>query len=120
MPTNRRDVLRLLAGASAMGVPGWAQTRRTNLLILFADDMGFSDVGFNGRKEWKTPNLDRFASQGATCTRWYTAFPVCAPSRACLLTGRYTTHNTVRNNATDIPKDEVTIAEALKPLGYRT
>jgi len=52
--------------------------------------------------------------------RWYTAAPLCAPSRACLLTGRYTIHNTVRNNAVDLPASEVTLAEALKPLGYET
>ncbi|MBI4903117.1 MAG: sulfatase-like hydrolase/transferase [Acidobacteria bacterium] len=118
--TSRRDLLRLFTAAPALALPAWSQTRKPNLLMLFADDMGWSDVGFNGRKEWKTPNLDRLASQGALCTRWYTGFPVCAPSRACLMTGKYTIHNTVRNNGKDLPASEVTIAEAVKPLGYKT
>lgn len=96
------------------------QARRPNLVILYADDMGHHDVSFNGRKEWQTPNLDRLASQGTAFDRWYTAYPLCAPSRAALLTGRYGIHNTVRNNVTDIPVSEVTLAEALKPHGYAT
>ena len=98
-----------------------AQTpRKPNVIFLYADDMGWGDVGFNGRKDWTTPNLDRLAAQGTIFDRWYTAFPVCAPSRACLLTGRYSIHHGVRNNSVDIPKDEVTIAEALKAQGYAT
>jgi arylsulfatase A-like enzyme len=88
--------------------------------MLYADDMGWSDVGFNGRRDWSTPNLDRLASQGTRFTRWYTGSPLCAPSRACLLTGRYTIHHGVKNNSTDLPKSEVTIAEALRPHGYAT
>jgi len=103
-----------------MAAGAFAQSRRPNVVILFADDMGWGDVGFNGRKDWDTPNLDRLAAQGTVFERWYTAFPVCAPSRASLLTGRYTIHNTVRSNGVDLPAGEVTIAEALKPLGYKS
>ncbi len=91
---------------------------KPNLLFLFADDMGWADVGFNGRKEWQTPHLDRLAAQGTVFDRWYTACPLCAPSRAAVMTGKYGIHNTVRTNSTDLPTSEVTIAEALKPLGY--
>lgn len=116
---NRRQLLQTLCSAAIpAALP--AQTEKTNLLILFADDMGYGDVGFNGRKDWETPNLDRLASQGTVFDRWYTAFPVCAPSRACLLTGRYTIHHGVRRNGPDLPKEEVTLAEALKPLGYKS
>jgi arylsulfatase A len=82
--------------------------------------MGWADVGFNGRKEWATPNIDRLAREGTVFDRWYTAMPLCAPSRACLLTGKYTIHNGVRTNGADIPASETTIAEALKPRGYTT
>lgn len=116
MPFSRRQLLTALAAAPA----ALAQPRRPNIVILYADDLGYGDVGFNGRREWATPHLDRLAAQGTIFDRWYTAFPVCAPSRACLLTGRYTIHNTVRSNATDLPRGEVTIAEALAPLGYKT
>ncbi len=119
-PIRRRDALRLLSTAALSPLAAPAQARRPNLVILYADDMGWGDIGFNGRKEWSTPNLDRLASQGSVFHRWYTGSPLCAPSRACLLTGRYTIHHGVRNNSVDIPVSEVTIAEALKPLGYAT
>ncbi len=115
---NRREALRAMAGG--LTAPLAAQSNKTNLLILFADDMGWGDVGFNGRKDWATPNLDRLASQGTVFDRWYTAFPVCAPSRASLLTGRYTLHHGVRNNGPDLDASETTIAEALKPHGYKS
>jgi arylsulfatase A-like enzyme len=115
---TRRQAIQALASAAAP--LALAQGAKPNLLFIFADDMGWSDVGFNGRKEWQTPNLDRLASQGTIFDRWYTACPLCAPSRAALMTGKYGIHNTVRANVTDLPSSEVTIAEALKPLGYTT
>ena len=113
-------MLRLLAAGAAGPLVVPAQPRKPNLLMILVDDMGWADPGFNGRKEWTTPNLDRLAREGTVFDRWYTSMPLCAPSRACLLTGKYTIHNGVRNNATDIPKSETTIAEAVKPLGYTT
>jgi len=92
--------------------------RHPNVVLILADDLGWGDVGFNGRKEWATPNLDKLASQGTRFTRWYAAGVVCAPSRAALMTGRYTIHCGVSGNNQDLPADEVTIAEALKPHGY--
>lgn len=94
------------------------QQRPPNLLLILADDLGWSDVGFNGRKEWKTPHLDGLARQGTTFRRWYTGAVTCAPSRAVLMTGRYTIHNGVTANNDDLPADEITLPEALKPLGY--
>jgi arylsulfatase A len=95
-----------------------AAAERPNLIIILADDLGFNDVSFNGRKTWSTPNLDRLASQGTTFKRWYTAGVVCAPSRAALMTGKYTIHDHVTLNNADLPRAEVTLPEALKPLGY--
>ena len=91
-----------------------------NVVLIVADDMGWSDVGFNGRREWKTPNLDRLARQGTVFRRWYTAGVTCAPSRAALMTGRYGIHNGVTANNDDLPREEITLAEALKERGYRT
>lgn len=88
--------------------------------MILADDLGWSDVGFNGRKEWKTPNLDRLARQGTVFRRWYTGAVTCAPSRAVLMTGRYSIHNGVTANNDDLPGEETTLPEALGPLGYRT
>ncbi len=115
----RREFLRVVSASTA--APLLAQPkRRPNLVILYADDMGYRDVGFNGRKEWATPNLDRAAAQGTIFDRWYTAYPLCAPSRAALLTGRYGIHNGVRDNQTDLASGETTLAEAVRPAGYAT
>jgi len=97
-----------------------AGEKTPNIIVILADDMGWGDVSFNGRKEWTTPNLDKLASKGTKFTRWYTAAVVCAPSRAALLTGKHTIHNGVWANGHDLPKSEVTLATALKRLGYVT
>jgi arylsulfatase A-like enzyme len=104
----------LIAGASA------AEDSPPNIVLILADDLGSHDVGFNGRKEWSTPNLDRLAGQGTIFKRFYTAAVVCAPSRAALLTGKSTIHCGVSRNNEDLPAREVTIAEALKARGYAT
>src|SRR4051812_39645185 len=115
-PLTRRDALRLMTGSFA--AIAQAQTPKPNILLVYADDLGWGDVSINGRKDWPTPNLDRLAGEGPVFSRWYTGAPLCAPSRGCLLTGKYTIHNGVRNNSGDIPDSEVTLAEALKTLGY--
>ena len=89
-------------------------------MLIVADDLGWGDVGFNGRSEWATPNLDRLAQTGTVFKRCYTVAVVCAPSRAAFLTGKYTIHSGVTRNDDDLPTEEVTIAEALRPLGYAT
>ncbi len=123
MPITRRDCLKWMGAAAAGPLVGQASQgagRPPNILLIYADDLGWGDVGFNGRKSWRTPHLDKLASQGTIFTRWYTAAVVCAPSRAALMTGRYTIHCGVTNNGQDLPSSEVTIAEALKDRGYRT
>jgi len=102
------------------GVAG-AQEKKPNILLILADDLGYADVSFNGRREWSTSNLHRLSQEGTVFRRWYTAGVVCAPSRAALMTGRYGIHNGVTGNSSlDLPADEVTLAEALKPHGYAT
>jgi arylsulfatase A-like enzyme len=91
-----------------------------NIVLILADDLGWGDVSFNGRRQWATPNLDRLAAKGIKFNRCYTAAVVCAPSRAALLTGKYTIHCGVSRNDDDLPASEVTIAEALKARGYNT
>ncbi len=106
----------------ACGVEANAQAskRPPNVILIVADDLGWSDVGFNGRTEWATPHLDRLAKHGRVFERCYTAAVVCAPSRAAFLTGKSTIHCGVRRNDDDLPRSESTIAEALRPRGYAT
>lgn len=114
-----RLVLALFVG-SAIFVSAAEPPHKPNIVIILADDLGWHDVGFNGRKEWNTPNLDRLAKQGTVFKRWYTGAAVCAPSRAVLMTGKYSIHNGVTGNGGDLPAEETTIAEALKQHGYVT
>jgi len=109
----------VLAAGPAVAHAG-SDRRPPNIVLIVADDLGFSDVSFNGRTEWTTPNLDMLAKRGRILSRCYTAAVVCAPSRASFLTGKYTIHSGVCRNDEDLPFAEVTIAEGLKPLGYRT
>jgi arylsulfatase A len=107
----------ICAGPSASGDE---KPKGPNVLLILADDLGWGDVGFNGRHEWATPNLDRLAAQGTVFKRFYTAAVVCAPSRAALMTGKYTIHDGVCANEDDLPAREVTLAEAFKARGYAT
>ena len=64
-------------------------TSQPNIIIIFSDDAGYADFGFNGSNEIKTPNIDALASQGIRFSNGYVSGPVCSPSRAGLLTGKY-------------------------------
>jgi arylsulfatase len=96
-----------------------AADRGPNIVLIVADDLGWGDVGFNGRTEWSTPSLDRLAGRGIVLKRCYAAAPICGPSRAAILTGKYPIHAGVRRNDQDLPAEEVTIAEAIKCRGYK-
>lgn len=101
------------------------QSSLPNILVIFADDLGFGDLGTYGHPMIKTPNLDQMAEEGAKLTSFYVAASVCTPSRGALLTGRYPITTGITNNfgpdsKGGLPLEEVTIAEYLKPLGYAT
>ncbi|KAM4734102.1 arylsulfatase A [Anableps anableps] len=97
-----------------------------NFVLLFADDLGFGDLGCYGHPSSLTPNLDRLAAEGLRFTDFYCTSPVCSPSRASLLTGRYQTRSGIfpgvfyPGSIGGLPLNETTIAEVLKPLGYAT
>ena len=91
-----------------------------NIVLILADDLGYGDVSFNGRKTWKTPNLDRLAAEGLRLDRFYAGSVTCAPSRGVLLTGRYSIHNGVTQNFQDLPRSEVTMPHSWETMPRST
>ena len=94
-----------------------------DVVLIVADDLGFGDVGYNG-SEIRTPNLDALAAEGVVLDRFYVS-PLCSPSRAGLLTGRYGVRMGINEPVTNadtvgLPQAEVTLAEALGEAGYET
>jgi len=71
---------------------------RPNVILIFADDLGYGELGSYGQDKIETPHLDRLAAQGIRLTNYYTGSPVCAPSRCILLTGRHSGHAAIRGN----------------------
>jgi arylsulfatase A-like enzyme len=101
-------------------------TRRPNFVVILSDDQAACDLGCLGATDLATPHFDGLAASGAILRAWYSNSPVCSPSRASLLTGRYPGNAGVRSilrghrTASGLPADVPTIASALRPLGYRT
>jgi arylsulfatase A len=132
---NRRNFLSML-GAAPLAAQD--STKRTpNVILVLLDDLGWRDFGIYGSKYYETPELDRLGHDGVRFTQAYAACPVCSPTRASIMTGKYP----ARRHLTDwipgrkqwpaskllrvefeqqLPLAETTIAEILKPLGYRT
>ena len=115
--------LLLVAG----GVPSTsaAVDRPPNVVLVFADDLGYADVGVFGARGYSTPHIDRLAAEGVRFTDFYVAQAVCTASRAALLTGAYP-QRVGLTGALDhrarhgISADETTLAEVLKERGYAT
>lgn len=125
----------LAAKLAADDAPRGAE--RPNIVLILADDLGINDLGCYGRKEHRTPNLDRLASQGMRFTCAYTAQPICSPSRAALMTGKCPARLNLTNFLPgradapsqrllqpriegQLPLEEVTLAELLQSAGYAT
>lgn len=118
---------KLLAVFLAGIVSGFAPAADTppNVVVIFADDMGYGDVGCFGAKDIATPHLDRLAAEGVRFTRFYVAQPVCSASRAALLTGCYPSRVGIQGAlgpraGVALNHSELTIAEVVKPRGYAT
>jgi arylsulfatase A-like enzyme len=133
---NRRTFCLPIACSLAIVVAATAHAAQTrpNIVLILADDLGWADLGCTGSTFYETPRLDKLATEGMRFTSAYAACPVCSPTRAALLTGRWP----ARVGITDyipgarigkllpadylhaLPHEEVTIAEALKDAGYAT
>lgn len=135
---DRRDFI-ARTGTAALGLGAFgalsrltaarAQERPPNIVIIFADDLGYGDLSCYGHPTIHTPNLDRMAAEGAKLTQFYAAASVCTPSRAGLMTGRLPIRSGMcsdrrrvlfPNSGGGLPDSEITIAEALKGAGYAT
>ncbi len=95
---------------------------RPNIIVVMPDDMGFGDLGATGNKLIRTPNLDKFAADSASLSNFYVS-PVCSPTRASLMTGRYNYRTRVIDTfkgRSMMEPEEVTVAEALREAGYAT
>jgi arylsulfatase len=111
--------------------------RNPNIILILADDLGYNEIGVYGQKKIRTPNIDRLAQEGVRLTDHYSGSPVCAPSRAVLLTGLHTGHAHIRDNdemgfrgdvwkdpalegQRPLPAGTFTMATMLKRAGYAT
>ncbi|WP_221931368.1 sulfatase-like hydrolase/transferase [Pedobacter westerhofensis] len=111
------------ADAQTKGEP----TKKPNVIVIYSDDQGSLDLNIYGAKDLMTPNLDRLAHSGTRFSNFHAASPVCSPSRASLLTGRYPQRAGLDNNAPSVyggsggmPGSQFTMAELFKSGGYKT
>jgi len=142
---NRREFLRCaMAYGAAMAMSRFSfggaslpKGKRPNIVFILIDDMGWADVGCFGSNLYETPSIDRLASEGLRFTDGYAACPVCSPTRASIMTGKYPARLRLTNFIAGrrtlkgspilpadflvyMPNEEVTIAEVLKSAGYAT
>src|SRR5262245_10062555 len=119
----KRSALIALAMAIVAVVSVRAEpAKRPNVVLIITDDQGYGDLGVHGNAKIRTPNLDRLAQQSVRLTHFY-ACPVCSPTRASLMTGRYNYRTGVVDTYLGrslMHPDELTIAELLRDAGYRT
>jgi arylsulfatase A len=124
-----RLLLSLIAVFSLSNFAFAAKAESPNIVVIFCDDLGYGDLSCFGHPTIKTPNLDRMAAEGVRLTQFYSASPVCTPSRAALMTGRLPIRSGMcsdkrrvlfPNSGGGIPASEVTLAEGLKKQGYAT
>jgi arylsulfatase A-like enzyme len=116
-----------LLGLAAMLCSAWAGSAaaadRPNVLLIYADDLGYNELSCYGGKHAPTPHIDSIAAGGVRFTQGYVSAPLCSPSRAGLMTGRYQTRFGHENNGMapgGLPLTETTLADRMKALGYAT
>ena len=132
------SVLAIICSAVRAAVESGPSGSATNVVLILIDDLGWRDLGCYGSTYYRTPNIDRLAAEGMRFTDGYAACNVCSPTRAAILTGKYParllltqwlpsgrwsrTGNKLREGryVSNLPLEEITIAEALREAGYRT
>src|SRR5438045_75088 len=123
--------LLVIAALIALPLPTHAQqkTRKPNIIVLLADDLGYADTSMHGATDIKTPHIDALAKNGVRCTSGYVSAPYCSPTRAGLLTGRYQQRfghefNPVLldkgGQGQGLPLDQTTFPQQARSLGYVT
>jgi arylsulfatase A-like enzyme len=129
--TNRRTFLRTLGTSALLAPSALTQPRNAappNIVLILADDLGYGDLGVYGSKLNRTPHLDRLAGEGVRFTDFHSNGPMCSPTRAALLTGRYQQRfgrafeSALGEDSYDsgLPAGAITIAQVLKERGYAT
>ena len=103
------------------------KTSKPNIIFIFADDLGYGDIGCYGQQKIETPNIDKLAQKGMKFTQFYSGSTVCAPARSSFLTGLHTGHTAIRGNKsyapegqTPLPDSIITFANILQQNGYAT
>jgi arylsulfatase len=129
MPNLRSIVLCFLVPVGALlsfsAFTGEMPPGKPNVVLIFTDDLGYGDLGCYGNEVIRTPHLDQMAEEGARFTEFYSISPICSPSRAGLLTGRYPIRMGIQSvffpeSWTGMAQEEITLAEVLKKQGYST
>jgi arylsulfatase A-like enzyme len=135
-----RDLLAIVAAVLATTPTLSAETRRPNVVLILADDLGYGDLGCQGCRDIKTPNIDRLAAQGVRFRNFYANGPECSPTRAALLTGRYQQRvgglecaigignvgryddaiRLQKKHDLGLPVEEIALPKLLKDAGYMT
>ncbi|MCF6283858.1 MAG: sulfatase-like hydrolase/transferase [Candidatus Hydrogenedentes bacterium] len=116
----------LLLLALLMVGNAWSREGKPNVIIIYTDDQGTVDAGCYGAEDLETPGIDRLAATGIRFTQFYAPAPVCSPSRAGMLTGKYPVNAGVPGNVSSrpgnpgMPAEQLTLAELLKGAGYAT
>ena len=122
MKASLLGLLLLLLASLLAPISSWSQDRKPNVVVFLSDDQGWGDLSIHGNKNLATPNIDSLAKDGALFERFFVC-PVCSPTRAEFLTGRYHARGGVRGVSTGqerLDLDERTIADTFKAAGYAT
>ena len=129
---DRRNFLKTIGlGAAALTLPGCLRDsqrfEKPNIILILADDLGYGDVGCYGSEIINTPHIDALAKGGMRFTDFHSNGPMCSPTRAAVLTGRYQQRCGIEgvlsvksNRDTGMAPEEVTFAEVLNATGYAT